>query len=165
LLRNWAREARQYRVLVKPHPRSSVPFWQKAAQGMKNNLAVLPKECSLAQALEQASVVVNIMSNAVIEAGLAARPVIYCNLSDDRDIFHQEDHFGPAIDSVAEFHARMQTIEDNFSEYVEKSKAFSTYHLAHGSLGLEKTLQTLENLLTGSDVPQEIYRYRLVETI
>lgn len=162
LLRDWAREAPQYRVLVKSHPRSSVSFWQEVAKDMKN-VAVLPKEFSLAQALRQASVVVNIMSNAVIEAGLAARPVIYCNLSDDYDIFHQENYFGPVVDSVVEFRIRMQTIEDNFPEYVEKAKAFSTYHLAHGSLGLKKTLQTLESLLADTEPPQGISRFCLTE--
>jgi hypothetical protein len=163
LLREWAREAPQYKVLVKSHPRSSVPFWQEAAQTIKN-ITVLPKDCSLAQALEQASMVVNIMSNAVIEAGLAARPVIYCNLSDNCDIFHQGDFFGPAIDSLVEFHARVREIEDNFPERIEKAKDFSLYHLAHGSHGLEKTLQALENLLNGTDIPHDIDKYRLEKT-
>ncbi len=155
LLRDWAREHSQYRVLVKPHPRSAVPFWQEAAK-MLANVSVLPPECSLARALEQASVVVNIMSNAVIEAGLAARPVIYCNLGDDRDIFSQERFLGPVVSSAAEFQSRVLAIEDDFATYVEKARACAHFHLAHGSHGLEKALQTLQCLLEQTALPEDI---------
>jgi len=163
LLREWARENPQYRVLVKRHPRSSVPFWHEAEQSLAN-VSVLPPDCSLAQALEQASVVVNIMSNAVIEAGLAARPVIYCNLSDDRDIFNQERFFGTAVTSPAELNSRIASLEEDFATQVEKARAFALFHLAHGSRGLEKTLEVLENLLQGSDLPNDVEKCCLTGT-
>ncbi len=123
---------------------------------MLANVSVLPPECSLARALEQASVVVNIMSNAVIEAGLAARPVIYCNLGDDRDIFSQERFLGPVVSSAAEFQSRVLAIEDDFATYVEKARACAHFHLAHGSHGLEKALQTLQCLLEQTALPEDI---------
>lgn len=163
LLRNWARENPRYRVLVKRHPRSSVPFWNEAERDL-TNISVLPPDCSLAQALKQASVVVNIMSNAVIEAGLAARPVVYCNLSDDRDIFHQERFFGPAVTSPAELNSRVSELEEGFTAHVEKARAFALFHLAHGSQGLEKTLEVLESLRNGIDLPGDVEKYDLEGT-
>ena len=163
LLSEWAREHPEYHVLVKRHPRSSVPFWQEAGQTLKN-INVLPSDRSLAQALEQASLVVNIMSNAVIEAGLAARPVIYCNLSDDRDIFNQEQFFGAAATTPTEFHSRVQAIENDFSAHVQQSRAFALFHLAHGSQGLDITQRTLEALLTHSELPKDVEQHVLPET-
>jgi hypothetical protein len=163
LLREWAREYPRYQVLIKRHPRSSVPFWQETGQMLKN-VRVLSPECPLAQALEQASLVVNIMSNAVIEAGLAARPVIYCNLSDDCDIFDQERFLGPVVTSRKDLHSRVLEIEGNYAAHVEKAKAFALFHLAHGSRGLEKTLQTLESLLKLSALPKDVERHSLPGT-
>ena len=163
LIREWAREHPNYKVVIKRHPRSSVPFWQDTAQTLEN-VSVFSAERSLAQALEQASLVVNIMSNAVIEAGLAARPVIYCNLSDDRDIFEQERFFGPAIVTPADLQARVQEIEQDFATYTEKAKAFAHFHLAHGSRGLETTLQTLESLLKRSTLPDDVEQVSLPGT-
>ncbi|MFT3961726.1 hypothetical protein [Propionivibrio sp.] len=163
LLREWACEQPQYQILVKRHPRSSVPFWQETAQTLKN-VKILPPECSLAQGLEQASLVVNIMSNAVIEAGLAARPVIYCNLSDDCDIFNQERFFGPVVTSLVDIHSRVEEIEKNFLAHVEKARAFALFHLAHGSLGLEKTIQTIESLWRRSTLPEDIEQHLLPGT-
>lgn len=163
LLRQWARQHPDYNVVVKRHPRSSVPFWQDAAQAIEN-VRVFPAERSLAQALEEASLVVNIMSNAVIEAGLAGRPVIYCNLGDDRDIFDQERFFGPAVATPAELQTRVQEIEQNFATSAEKAKAFAHFHLAHGSQGLETTLQTLDNLLKRSTLPDGVEQFSLPGT-
>ncbi|MDR1062322.1 MAG: hypothetical protein LBL48_00010 [Azoarcus sp.] len=163
LLRQWAREQSQYQVFIKRHPRSSVPFWQETEQTLKN-VKVLPSECSLAQALEQTSVVVNIMSNAVIEAGLAARPIIYCNLSDDYDIFHQERFLGQLVTNPKDLQSRISEIEGDFATHVENAKAFALFHLAHGSQGLEKTLQVFERLLKHSALPEDIEQHSLPET-
>ncbi len=155
LLREWASANSQYRVLVKRHPRSAVPFWHETSK-MLENVHVLPTELSLAQALKQASLVANIMSNAVIEAGLASRPVIYCNLSNDRDIFSQEQFFGPAVTNPIELQSRILAMEDNFAFYVEKARIFANFHLAHGSRGLEKTVRTLQCLLERTKTPEEV---------
>jgi hypothetical protein len=155
LLRDWAQQNPQYQVLVKRHPRSSVPFWCDVATEL-SNVSVLPAECSLAQALEKASLVVNIMSNAVIEAGLAARPVIYCNLGSDADIFSQQRFFGPAVTSLGELQARVSTIESAYGEYVEQSRAFAHYHLTYGVQGLERTVQVLQCLQARKPLPSSI---------
>jgi hypothetical protein len=148
LLREWAEQNPHYRVLVKAHPRSQVPFWQQAAAESRN-IAVLPSTCSLAAALEQASLVVNIMSNAVIEAALARRPVIYANASGEREIFSQEQFLGARVTSRAELQQRIAQIETAYAQAVDNSARFAEFHLAHGCRGLECCVETLELLLNG----------------
>ena len=148
LLREWAEQNPHYRVLVKAHPRSQVPFWQQAA-AVSRNIAVLPPTCSLAAALEQASLVVNIMSNAVIEAALARRPVIYANASGEREIFSQEQFLGARVTSRAELQQRIAQIETAYAQAVDNSARFAEFHLAHGCQGLECCVETLELLLNG----------------
>ena len=164
LLKEWAIRAPHYQVLVKRHPRSSVPFWQDTATAL-SNVTVLPTDLTLAQALEKACCVVNIMSNAVIEAGLAGRPVLYCNLSDDKDIFNQEAFFGPALRTVEELQSRIDKIEANLLAEVDTARNFSFFHLAHGSRGLNTTLQALEHLLSGDGLPEGIEIAELSGTV
>ncbi|MFD1693036.1 hypothetical protein ACFSHR_20410 [Azotobacter chroococcum] len=152
LLRDWAADNPHYRVLVKAHPRSQVPFWQEAA-GHHAHIEVLPAGCSLAEALGRASLVVNIMSNAVVEAALARRPVIYVNAGDDRDIFAQERFFGVRIDSLAVLTERVAWIEEHYPPCLEKAREFAEYHLTHGVRGLEQTTELLGRLLRGEAVP------------
>ncbi|GAB3474418.1 polysialyltransferase family glycosyltransferase [Azotobacter salinestris] len=152
LLRDWAADNPHYRVLVKAHPRSKVPFWQEAA-AQHAHIEVLPAGCTLAEALGRAGVVVNIMSNAVVEAALARRPVIYVNAGDDRDIFAQERFFGGRIDSLAALTQRVAWIEEHYLASLEKAREFAEYHLAHGVCGLEQTIELLGRLLQGDAVP------------
>lgn len=160
VLGDWAQQNPQYQVLVKRHPRSSVPFWCDVATKLPN-VSVLPAECSLAQALEKASLVVNIMSNAVIEAGLAARPVIYCNLGEDADIFAQQRFFGPAVACTSALQTRVSAIELAYAEHVEQSRAFANYHLTHGVQGFERTVQILQCLQARKPLPSSIEQYLL----
>lgn len=151
LLRDWAADNPQYRVLIKAHPRSQVPFWQDAASKLEN-LRVLPRECGLAEALEMASLVVNIMSNAVIEAALARRPVLFVNAGEDRDIFLQEAYFGARIRSGGELASHVAAINENYLHHVRQSEDFAEYHLAHGVHGLERTCELLEHLMLGQRI-------------
>lgn len=146
LLRNWARAHREYRMIVKSHPRSTVPFWQEAAE-TSDNISVLPPRTHLSEALSQASIVVNIMSNAVIEAALAGLPIIYCNLSEERDIFSQDIHFGVSAVNIEDFQARIASIEQNYDEHCQRSRVFSDFHLANGFHGLNVTVQTLASII------------------
>ncbi len=146
LLGEWARRHPEYRILVKRHPRSQVPFWQQLSESLPN-LQVLPSDCSLSDALAQASVVANLMSNAVIEAALAGRPVVPVNLSDDRDIFSQPRFFGETVTTADELEARLQDIEQHYDDYVRHAREFVEFHLAHGSKGLENSVRILETLL------------------
>lgn len=148
LLRDWAASTPDYRVLVKAHPRSQVPFWQQAAAEL-DNLEVLPADCTLAEALGSASLVVNIMSNAVIEAALAGRPLLYVNASGERDIFEQERFLGACIDSAGQLAQAVQRVSADFDTALACSQALAEHHLAHGSKGLETCVMALESLLQG----------------
>lgn len=155
LLREWAAGNPQYQVLVKAHPRSKVPFWQEAA-GHHINIEVLPADCSLAEALGRASLVVNIMSNAVIEAALARRPIIYVNASDNQDIFAQERFFGTRIDSLMALTERVAWIEQHYLPSLENARGFAEYHLAHGIRGMERTINLLGCLKGAQEVPYQV---------
>lgn len=150
LLRDWAAANPRYRVLVKAHPRSQVPFWQEAAREL-DNLQVLPTDCGLAEALGKASVVVNIMSNAVIEAGLARRPVIHANASGESDIFQQARFLGVCVTDMPALAARLSDIEAHYPAHVARAEQFAEFHLAHGGNGLNNTLTLLGGLLAGID--------------
>lgn len=148
LLRDWAAPHSEYKVLVKPHPRSQVPFWLQAANKL-SNVQVLPKACSLAEALAQSSLVVNIMSNAVIEAALSRRPVLYVNASGEADIFGQERFFGPCLRSVEVLQQRVVALEVDYAQALQRSEAFADHHLSKGHGGLTASLDLLEQLLAG----------------
>lgn len=148
LLSDWAARNRDYRVLIKSHPRSQVPFWQQQAREL-DNIEVLPRGCTLPEALRRASVVVNIMSNAVIEAALARRPLVYVNASDDMDIFAQERFLGPCVSTVEGVQKAVSDIEQNPEAALECSAGFAEYHLAHGCAGLTWNIQALTSLLEG----------------
>ena len=146
ILRDWAKRNPDYRVLIKAHPRSRVPFWKEAAAAL-TNVEVLPATCSLAEALEQASLVVNIMSNAVIEAALARRPVLYVNASDDPDIFAQERFLGPCISNPDDLQQAVVQAELNRDHAIRQGTLFAEHHLAHGCQGLAWSIQALSALL------------------
>jgi hypothetical protein len=146
LLRNWAAQNDHYRVLVKSHPRSQAPFWQAAAATLKN-LQVLPCDCGLAQALAEASIVINVMSNAVIEAALARRPVVFVNASPDEDIFAQERFFDVCVSNTVQLNERIAEIETDYAGWVCKAEQFADFHLAQGSHGLQRNVELLEQLL------------------
>ncbi len=148
LLRDWAAQNSGYRVMIKAHPRSLVPFWQQEALTL-GNIEVLPRECGLAEALARASVVVNIMSNAVIEAALARRPLIYVNASDDADIFAQERFLGPCVTTALGLQEAVADIERDPVAALARSADFAEFHLAHGCEGLTWNVQALNNLLEG----------------
>ncbi|WP_448644342.1 capsule biosynthesis protein [Pseudomonas mediterranea] len=150
LLRDWAAQHPDYRILFKRHPRSKAQFWGAAAQQFPH-IELLNSQCSLAQALAQASVVVNIMSNAGIEAGLAGRPVIHVNASGDVDLFSHSLFFGPQVCDQAAFSCQLQWVEQDYLRQVEQARRFADYHLAHGSQGLSKTVQLVDDLLRGVD--------------
>lgn len=152
MLSDWTLEYPEYRVLIKAHPRSAAMFWYGVSRRL-HNVEVLDKSYTLAEALREASVVINIMSNAVIEAALARRPVIFANASGERDIFGQEYFFGDSVTSVSSLQAKLDFIKLNYAESVGSSEAFAEYHLANGNRGLEVTLDLLEEVLKEGNCP------------
>lgn len=160
LLRDWAGRNPDYRVLFKRHPRSKAQFWREAATRFAN-IELLDVQCSLAQALAQASVVINIMSNAGIEAGLAGRPVIHVNAGSDVDIFSHALFFGPQVRDEQAFSQQLHVLERDYPECVAKARGFADYHLVHGSRGLAKTVELVDDLLRGRDPAEEFETFQL----
>jgi hypothetical protein len=160
LLRDWAGRNPDYRVLFKRHPRSKAQFWRDAATRFAN-IELLDVQCSLAQALAKASVVINIMSNAGIEAGLAGRPVIHVNAGRDVDIFSHALFFGPQVRDEQAFSQQLQALERDYSRCVAKARGFADYHLVHGSRGLAKTVELVDDLLHGRDPAENFETFRL----
>ena len=145
LLLEWARKNQNYRILIKAHPRSELLFWVGACH-RPENIVILPRECSLVEALAQASIVINIMSNAVIEAALARRPLLYVNASGEQDIFSQERYLGGRIATLEELQRAVSLLQDDFSGAVERAQGLAEYHLANGFNGLVSTLDVLDDL-------------------
>jgi hypothetical protein len=152
LLRNWLAAHPERRAFVKAHPRSTAPFWGEASKTLKN-VAVLPREATLAQALEQSGVVINIMSNAVIEATLARRPVLVVNLSKEADIFQQNRFFGAKIHDLEMLEQKFLRIQQDYAESLVQSREFSRFHLESGAEGLQRNVELLEHLLQKEDIP------------
>lgn len=150
LLRDWAETHPDYRVLFKRHPRSRALFWSEAADRLAN-IELLESTCTLADALARASIVANLMSNAGIEAGLAGRPVIYVNVGDDADIFSHSLFFGEQVRDDVSLSSRLRAVERDYQAHVVQSRGFADYHLVHGSSGLAKTAQLVDDLLRGKD--------------
>jgi hypothetical protein len=148
LLRDWSERHPAYQVLVKAHPRSRMEFWGEAERCL-SNVRVLPQECTLAQALSMASIVINIMSNAVIEAALSARPVLFVNCGSTRDILSQGRFFGGQIASMEALEQGIQSLEQDYVLARQRSAAFAEFHLASGTNGLRHNIHALERLLAG----------------
>lgn len=160
LLRDWAEQHPHYRVLFKRHPRSKAQFWSDAAAQLAS-IELLDTQCSLADALAQASVVVNIMSNAGIEAGLAGRPVIHVNAGSNVDIFSHSLFFGPQVRDEHALSRQLQALEQDYQGHVAQARRFADYHLVYGSQGLAKTTQLVDNLLRGEDPARDFETFRL----
>ena len=160
LLCDWAERNPHYHVLFKRHPRSKAQFWSAAAERLPN-VELLDITCSLAQALAQASVVINIMSNAGIEAGLAGRPVIHVNAGSDQDIFSHSLFFGPQVRDEPELSRQLQALECDYQGHVARARHFADYHLVYGSQGLAKTVQLVDNLLHDVEPVRDFETFRL----
>jgi hypothetical protein len=154
LLSEWIKIHPEYQVLFKPHPRSCAKYWKDLAEN-HCTVEVLSGSCSLAEALSHCSLVVNIMSNAVIEAALARRPIIYVNLEACLDIFDQEKFFGPKVETLSDLEKRIDFIQINYNEAVINSQSFAEYHLHHGVDGLDKTVEYLEALKIKKSIPAQ----------
>ncbi|MDY7567732.1 capsule biosynthesis protein [Pseudomonas sp. RTC3] len=155
LLYEWVSQHPEFQVLIKAHPRSQIPFWQKAALDLPH-VQVLPPECSLAAALDKASIVINIMSNAVIEAALARRPIIYVNASEHHDIFSQERFLGRRVATVAALSERIVWIQTHYRQCLEEAERFAEFHLVNGAGALDRTVNLLVDLLNAKPVPSQV---------
>lgn len=152
LIREWASQHPHVPVTFKAHPRSRTTFWQEAASALPN-IKVAPPQESLAQALERCSVVLNIMSNAALEASLANRPVIYVNASEESDSLEQERFFGECVTDSQMLDQRLVWLCQHYEQALQQTRAFAEYHLANGVHGQDKTAEAIDRLIHGQHLP------------
>lgn len=152
LICEWAARHPDVPVTFKAHPRSRMAFWKAAAVKHPNIRLALP-EASLVDALEQSSVVLNIMSNAALEASLASRPVIYINASGDTDVLEQARFFGDCVTDLDTLEARLEWVQHNYAQALRNTRAFAGYHLAHGIQGQRHTAEIIDRLVHRQPLP------------
>lgn len=152
LICEWAARHPQVPVTFKAHPRSHMEFWRQAADRYPNIRLAMP-DASLADALKQSSVVLNILSNAALEASLAKRPVVYVNASGDPDILEQSRFFGPCVTDVDMLEARLDWLTHHYRQAVHATRAFAGYHLAHGIQGQNMTAEIIDQLVHRQPLP------------
>lgn len=157
VLEAWVAAHPHIPVSFKPHYRSKAEFWL-AAQKRLDNLTVTPPDMNLVGALQDASVVINIMSNAALEASLAKRPVIYVNSSGDDDLLEQSRFFGGLVDTTDKLIARLEWVRNHYDEAVSQSKKFADYHLVGGAEGLDTTVLVIDKIWQGKEVDSQILR-------
>lgn len=148
LIRDWAARHPQVPVTFKPHPRSQVAFWQEAAANHPN-IHLLPPDLFLADALQQSSVVLSIMSNAALEASVASRPVIYVNASEEPDDLEQTRFFGQCVTTLDMLDDRLTWLHQHYDQALDNTHAFAEYHLAYGVHGQVKTADVIDRLIHG----------------
>lgn len=163
LIARWARCHPEHQVLIKAHPRSRAGYWREISQ-LHDNVQLLPADCSLAEALGQAWLVLNIMSNAVIEAALARRPIVPI-ATVDKDIFSLDRFLGSPVGSAEQLEARVVDVVANYAAHLAKSDALACFHLAYACQGLPTTLEALESLLESRELPVRLERTLLPTTI
>lgn len=154
MLARWADNNRDYTLTIKKHPRSSTDFWAHAAT-TTGNIVILPAGYPLSEALQEADIVINIVSNAVMEAALAKRPVIYVNNAATGDIFEQERFFGERVDNERQLSDRINNIRRHYQQSVQQSADFAAYHLHNGCCGLQATVTALERLINNLELGSE----------
>jgi hypothetical protein len=160
----WAMRHPETFVLIKPHPRSKVVSWQEIAKD-HSNVELLPSSTSLADALARSSIVISFMSNAILEASLAKRPIIYVNAGAHVDIFDQARAFGEAIKTPEALALRILEIEQDYPAHVAASEKFAHFHLSGGFHGLQRTVAVLESLMNKTALPHDVKSMLLPENL
>ncbi|WP_409276885.1 glycosyltransferase family protein [Pseudomonas defluvii] len=152
LICEWAAKHPNVPITFKAHPRSRADFWRKAA-ATHPNIKVASPDVSLADALEQSSVVLNIMSNAALEASVASRPIIYVNADEDSDPLEQSRFFGECVTDAKMLDERLAWLCRHYDKALHGTRAFAEYHLAHGVRGQDVTAKAIDSLIHGQPLP------------
>ncbi|MET4692683.1 hypothetical protein [Endozoicomonas lisbonensis] len=147
ILLDWAIQHKEHKLFIKRHPRSTSTFWDDAAKKY-NNIDLVSKKSSLAQALETSGIVISIESNAVLEASLAKRPILFLNALDSEDIFSLESFFGNRVSDKNSFTKKIAEYSNSYIQFIEKTDDFSSFHLKHGCNGLNISTKLIHNIIS-----------------
>lgn len=155
---NWVSENPDIEFSVKLHPASTTGFWEKH-EGSLGNLSVHPIDYPMNKAVQSSAVVVNMHSNACIDAAALGRPILYFNLLPVGDEFEQSRFFLNSPSSSTELNESYRAIIDNYTHYVERSREFSLYHMRNIGHGSESIAEALLSLAAGnSNIEHEIIK-------
>ena len=146
ILLDWAIQHKEHKLFIKRHPRSTSKFWDEAAK-KHNNIEIVSNKSSLAQALELSGIVISIESNAVLEASLARRPILFLNALDSEDIFSLESFFGKRVNNKASLTKKITEYSNSYIQFVEKTDDFSSFHLKHGCNGLNISTKLIHSII------------------
>ena len=151
LILEWITNNKDHKLIVKPHPRSDMFFWKKQAKTL-TNIELLSGSYSLSQALQRCSIVITIESNAILEASLAAKPIIYVNNSNSRDIFFLEKYLGMRVKNIQSLDKQVKSITADYEKHVEKTKHLKGYHLSNDH-GLNVTVSLIQAIYQDKEIP------------
>ena len=147
ILLNWILKNKEHKLIIKPHPRSKSEFWRNASSN-NSNIKLLSKDITLSSALINSAIVISIESNAILEASLANRPIIFLNALDCKDIFSLELFFGPRVKCTKSIDKKIKEYSKNYDLFVNKTASFSKFHLEHGTRGLTVTSMLIKDIIS-----------------
>ena len=151
LILEWISKNKDHKLFVKPHPRSNLHFWKKFAKQF-TNIELLSSSFLLSEALRSCSSVITIESNAILEASLAKRPIIYVNTTDSEDIFSLEKHLGKRVKNINALNEQITDIAKNYKKHVEKTECLQRYHLSDGIHGLSRTISSVNAIYHDKEI-------------
>jgi hypothetical protein len=146
----WIKRREDLNFFVKLHPKSETGFWGEEAKKY-TNVDVLPQNCTIKDAVAKASVVINMHSNACIEAAMLNRPIIPADPLPFPDEFEVEKYFMKnCCDVGALDHAYNETI-GNYPHFVKQAQTFAERHVANGVRSVPCLVATIKSILHGQE--------------
>lgn len=130
VINDWISSHPDYQLSIKPHPRSSLDYWQAQEQKIKN-ITVLSQGTPMTDALKSVSITLSIYTNAVLDAALLNRPSLLVANAETNDELDIEKFFLPRSETAKELNSRIEEMLENYSLHIQQTQPFLTYHLEH----------------------------------
>ncbi len=147
----WAKLHPEFQLFIKPHPAENPKFLYKLTQAV-SNITVLEKSVSMMDALKDVSLVLNMFSNASIEAALLNRPTVVVNKSGLwHDYLTFDDFFLPRASNVEELHQNIMQTFESYDEALQKTQDFAKFHLEYTTDSIEYIAECIEVIYHGEE--------------
>lgn len=150
VLLNWAVSRSDLVFWVKLHPNRGSDFWLLPANRAVN-VNVLPRACGMKDAVASASVVVNMHSNACIDAALLNRPVIPADPLPFPDEFEVESYFTANCHDAKSLDCAYNEIIGSYPHYLQQARRFAERHVANGARSIPCIVSTLQAIVDGRE--------------
>jgi len=148
LLLEWISSRQDLNFIVKKHPNKTTSFWDQNS-GLFSNLKVLPQSIGMKEALNGVSVVVNMHSNASIDAALLNRPIIPSDPLPYDDEFEVEKYFFNNCLNVQDLNNAYADICANYSYYLLQAQKFTRRHIENGCRSVDSLVNILKSISDG----------------